>query len=501
MEGIDYLVSKGITEDDIKAYVARRDLVSFSKFMDVDLELTHFHLVYYAVLNMFAQGKIRKLIISAPPQHGKSEGSTRKLPAFLLGMNPDEKIAIGSYESTTAQDFNKDVQKIIDSDEYRVVFPETRLSRGEGMSYNSAFARNSRVFEIVGRKGKLMAVGRSRALTSKTVDTSILDDIYKDYEEGNSPIIREKAWKWYTSVIRKRLHNNSRELIVFTRWHDDDIIGRLEKIETVIVPKKWSDFDNIPEGAWIKINFQAIKEDEWSELDPRSQGEALWDDRHSIDKLLAERNLDPVQFECMNQGNTESQESLLYSPFKTYHNSEELGVCIGKGNYTDTADEGDDKLCSISYDKIRTVNEFGKRTYLLAVTDILFTDEPIEKTTRLMPVLYKNADTRYSRIESNNGGKAFALIIKEACKHVDITWFHQSKNKESRILTNAGLVNHHIIMPYGWECKWPEFYKVVVRYKRDFSANKYHDASDVLTGIIEKEILQEGLRRGIRRRN
>ena len=124
----------------------------------------------------------------------------------------------------------------------------------------NTYLRNSDVIEMVGKKGSLRVVGRGGSLTSKTVDISILDDVYKDYSEGNSPIVRNAAWKWYTTVVRTRLHNESQELIVFTRWHDDDLIGRIEKSgEKVIDIKTWEDVANIPPGAWVRINFEALK--------------------------------------------------------------------------------------------------------------------------------------------------------------------------------------------------------------------------------------------------
>ncbi len=78
-----------------------------------------------------------------------------------------------------------------------------------------------------------------------------MDDVYKDYAEGNSPIVRAAAWKWYTTVVRTRLHNDSQELIVFTRWHDDDLIGRALKKsgETIIDVKCWADLENSNAGG------------------------------------------------------------------------------------------------------------------------------------------------------------------------------------------------------------------------------------------------------------
>ena len=178
----------------------------------------------------------------------------------MLGLNPDLKICIGSYAATIARDFNRDNQRIIDNPSYRQLFPETYLNGSNVVTMANTYLRNSDVIEIVGHKGSLRVVGRGGSLTSKTVDVSILDDVYKDYSEGNSPIVREAAWKWYTTVVRTRLHNDSQELIVFTRWNDDDLIGRLEKSgEQIIDIKNWDDLNNIPRGAWLRINFEALK--------------------------------------------------------------------------------------------------------------------------------------------------------------------------------------------------------------------------------------------------
>ena len=95
---------------------ARKRLLSFSRYMSPEMEVKPFHEVYYKLLDLFAHGKIKKMIVQQPPQHGKSEGSSRKLPAFLLGINPDLKICICSYAATIARDFNRDVQRIIDTD-------------------------------------------------------------------------------------------------------------------------------------------------------------------------------------------------------------------------------------------------------------------------------------------------------------------------------------------------------------------------------------------------
>jgi predicted phage terminase large subunit-like protein len=448
------------------------------------------------------------------PTHN-SEGSSRKLPAFMLGLNPDTKICIGSYAATIARDFNRDVQRIIDTPSYRELFPETYLNGSNVVTMANTYLRNSDVIEMVGRKGLLRVVGRGGSLTSKTVDVSILDDVYKDYAEGNSPIVRNAAWKWYTTVVRTRLHNDSQELIVFTRWHDDDLIGRIEKSgETVIEIKSWDDVKNIPAGAWVRINFEGLKTGEPTEIDPREPGAALWDRRHSRAKLEGQRALDPVQFQCLYQGNPGNAEGKLYrNPFRTYVDKSEWGTYVRSGNYTDVADEGDDFTFSACYDVYKSGNEawneqkkrFEPILYAL-ITDMVFTQENTEVTSVTVPEMINRCGTQKAWIESNNGGAGFEKLIRKKIKAISEP-FYQGANKESRIITNSASVNAQIIMPLGWEERFPKIHEHVTGFLRDFPANEHDDPEDGLTGIYEKELADGDTRpysqatRGIKRRN
>ena len=94
------------------------------------LELQPFHRAYYRVLEAFAAGRIRRLVITMPPQHGKSVGASTLLPAYLLGLDPDLRVAVASYSAALASRFNRRVQRIVDSAEYAAFFPETTLKRG-----------------------------------------------------------------------------------------------------------------------------------------------------------------------------------------------------------------------------------------------------------------------------------------------------------------------------------------------------------------------------------
>lgn len=494
---------------------ARKRLINFSRYVQPDLSMQPFHVVYYTALDMFAHGKIRNLIIQIPPQHGKSEGSSRKLPAFMLGLNPDLKIAIGSYAATIAQDFNRDVQRIIDSAEYRELFPDTHLSGMNVVTMANNYLRNSSVIEMVGHKGCLRVVGRGGALTSKTVDVAILDDVYKDYAEGNSPVVREAAWKWYTSVVRTRLHNDSQQLIVFTRWHEDDLIGRIEKSgEKMRRITKWSDLKDLPHDTWAVLNFEALKTGEPTEIDPRQTGEALWEERHSREKLVAQKTLDPVQFECLYQGNPGSAEGRLYqNAFKTYIEKSEYGTYVRTGCYIDVADEGDDYLFAATYEIYRSESTiYNERTrrweplLFALITDIEYTNDNTDVTTVTVPAMINRNGVQKAWVESNNGGSQFEKTIKKKVKAVTVP-FYQGSNKESRIITAAGLVVQHIIMPFGWETRYPAVHAHITSFLRNFGANAHDDIEDGLTGIYEKEIADGNCKayghatRGVVRRN
>lgn len=450
------------------------------------VEMTPFHRTYYRLLEAFARGRVRKLIVTMPPQHGKSLGATTLLPAYLLGLDPDQRVAIASYSASLASRFNRRVQRIIDSAEYAALFPETRLKQG---SKPVGYIRTADEAEVVGHQGSILSVGREGSLTGNRVDCFLLDDLYKDAMEANSPLIRDNCWEWYTSVVKTRMHNASRELIVFTRWHEEDLIGTLSKLEPVVPFRSWSQLDHLPDEGWLLLNFEAIQRAEPSEVDPRRVGEALWPERHSVELLEAKRRLDPVRFECMYQGHPSVAEGLLYGDhFQTY---EELPrEVVRRANYTDTADAGDDYLCSVSY----AVDLDG----VIYVTDVVYTREPMELTERMVAEMWQRSDTRTALVESNNGGRGFARAVQRLAPRVKVEWFHQSDNKEARILSHAATVLHNLRLPAQWRQLWPDLHAHLTTYRRQFRANRWHDAADVLTGIVEHEITRPKSRPKVR---
>ena len=121
-------------------------------------------------------------------------------------------------------------------------------------------------------------MGVGGALTGEPVDILIMDDIYKDAKTAWSPIVRESVSDWYDTVAETRLHNDSQQLIVFTRWHEDDLAGTLLRQQGVF------DAESNPNG-WVVVVYQAIKEGAPTKYDPRNEGEPLWAERHNLEKL------------------------------------------------------------------------------------------------------------------------------------------------------------------------------------------------------------------------
>ncbi len=448
--------------------------IEFSKKVYPAIGFEEFHTIYYRLLEEFAHGRIKKLIVTMPPQHGKSLGATTLLPAYMLGLNPDLRVAIASYSASLASKFNRRVQRILESKEYNELFPSTTIKIG---SKPPNYIRTSEEVEIVNSQGSLLSVGREGALTGNRVDCFILDDLYKDAMEANSPLVRENCLEWYTSVVKTRMHNSSSELIVFTRWHEEDLIGTLTERESYETFTSFEQLKELSPKQWLYLNFEAIKTTPPSLIDPREIGEALWESQQSLELLTQKRSLDSLRFECMYQGNPSTKEGLLYGDnFQEYEKLPE--IILRRENYTDTADMGDDYLCSISY--------VVGRDSLIYITDVVYTREPMEVSEPLVAEMLRRDGVSRAVIESNNGGRGFARAVQLLAPEVKVEWFHQSGNKQARILSNSATVLHRLRFPQMWQQRWCELAAHLTTYRRNYRANRWHDAADVITGVIER---------------
>nr|WP_314678544.1 phage terminase large subunit [uncultured Capnocytophaga sp.] len=454
--------------------VPQEDLLSFTRHTLPSFTPAPFHLAYYEVLTRFAMGEIKKLMITMPPQHGKSEGATRRLPAFVLGQDPDKRIAIVSYNATKARKFNRELQRIMDDDRYYELFPQTLLagqaSYQEQGKRSRNYARNADECEIVGYQGSFKTIGVGGSLTGEPVDMLIMDDLYKDAASAWSPVIRQNVADWYDTVASTRLHNDSQQLMVFTRWHMEDLAGRLLEQEGEYHP-----IDN-PQG-WMLISFPAIQNKPPSELDPRAEGEPLWPERHSLTKLLEIKERTPTVFESMYQQNPQPSQGLMYEEFTCYT---ELPYRSQSVAYIDAADSGADYLCALFYKEAEDGN------YII---DVLYTKEPMEVTETTLTYMLQQHQVERCHIESNNGGGLFVSNLQQRAYDMGNRLtrfypFHQGQNKAARIFAASASVQKLIKMPLDWKKRFPKFARDLTGYLR-VGSNAHDDAPDALTGSIE----------------
>lgn len=283
--------------------LSKRHFKDFIAYTKPDYDFNWHHIALCDKIDQFSKGKIRKLMVFMPPQHGKSQLTTRHFPAYLLGIKPKTKIVVCSYSATLAQAFNRDIQRIIDDIPYHEVFPETVLSESNvTTNAHGNFLRNADIFETVGHRGFVKTVGVGGSLTGTPIDVGIIDDPFKDREEAMSIRIRDKVFSWFTDVFRTRLHNNSQELLIMTRWDEDDLAGRILKVE----------------NDWDVITLQAIKERDIPG-DPRAIGEALWPSRHSLERILSIKETSPFTFSSLYQQEPKpSSEALVFPEWDEY---------------------------------------------------------------------------------------------------------------------------------------------------------------------------------------
>ncbi len=283
--------------------LARQSKTSFKKFVKYTKEdyiMQWFHAVICDKLDEFAAGLIKNMMILMPPQHGKSELATRLFPAYIHGRDPDKRIAIASYSDTMASGFNRSIQRYMDTEAYGKVFPNTQLNGSKIFNTNyTNYSRTEHLYEIVNKKGSLRTVGRGGSLTGNPVDLGIIDDLYKDRAEARSMAVSQFTYEWYVDVFRTRLHNDSQQLIMNTRWDDNDLVGRILEDQ----PDKW-----------VVIKFPAIKTKDVTPYDPREEGEVLWESRHSLEKILEQKKLSQVSFNSLYQQDPKPDTSILIFP-------------------------------------------------------------------------------------------------------------------------------------------------------------------------------------------
>lgn len=244
---------------------APNDLTAYAEYVKPEEPPAAHHLFLCENLMAMEAGEILRLLISMPPGHAKSTYSSHHFPSWFIGRHPKKKyIQAGHTQDFCENAFGKVVRAQVDSEEFRNVFGDIRLS---GESKAAGF------WSIAEHRGSYLTRGVGQGIAGFRANCAGLDDPFSKREDAESPTIRKKVFDWFSADFTTRLLPNSPMFIVATRWHPDDLCGRVEEMS--------KEGRGLP---WTIINLPAIA----TENDPlgRQVGEALWPDFYDLDYLL-----------------------------------------------------------------------------------------------------------------------------------------------------------------------------------------------------------------------
>lgn len=229
----------------------------------------HIHTICETI-ESFLRSDRRGLMISMPPRHMKSTIGAECLPAWWLSRHPQGEVIIASYNQTQARKMSRACRQRFDSEMHRMIFGTASFSIDAADEFQLAGKFNGRP--------SLIAAGVGSGLTGSGGDLIIIDDLVKDMEEADSETMRDKVYDWYTSVASTRLSPGGHIILIMTRWHHDDLAGRILN----------DDAEN-----WQVLNLPAID----------AEGNALWPERFPVSDLESKRAaMGSRVFEALYQG-------------------------------------------------------------------------------------------------------------------------------------------------------------------------------------------------------
>lgn len=320
---------------------AQSGLIDFTRYTFPKYRPAEHHVILADALEQVEAGGIKRLIVTMPPRHGKSELASRRFPGYCLGRDPDKNFISASYNSELASDFGREVRNIIQSPEYQNVFPDTQIAKDSGSA--PRWHTNHR--------GGYVAAGIGTAVTGRGAHIFMIDDPVKDRESAESDRIRQTTYDWYTSTAYTRLESSVEDglteedlfwdvsaslheglikpfqgaiVLIQTRWHDDDLTGRL--------------LSDMERGAdqWHIIDMPAIKEDQ-----------ALWPAKYPLDKLEEIKTAIGIRdFSALYQQKPQPEEGTYFQKdwFNRYENkpanmtlwmTSDFAVSEDKGDFTE----------------------------------------------------------------------------------------------------------------------------------------------------------------------
>lgn len=327
----------------LKAKQAQDDLLHFTEMSmphpsdPDDIELSRYmaakhHRAIANALERVERGDILRLVITIPPRHGKSELASKRFPAWFVGRDPYRHIIVSSYNDSMAAEFGSGVRDIMKSPFYKQVFPGTKLKQGAQSV--------DRLQTTEG--GILHFVGTGSSLTGRGGDLLLLDDPIKNREEADSKTFRDKQWAWFADVFMSRLMDDmGRVIIIMTRWHEDDLVGRLTDPGNPY-------YDYEIARHWNILHLPALAMDD----DPlgRERDEPLWPERISYAHLDQMRRLNARGFAALYQGIPAPEEGdfIRRDDIRTYKSPADIPANLRvymAGDFAVSTDQDRDKTC------------------------------------------------------------------------------------------------------------------------------------------------------------
>lgn len=438
-------------------------------------------------------GKIKRLIINMPPRYGKTEVAVKSFISWCYALNPTCRFLHLSYSDMLVNDNSSTIRNIMMEPLYKTLFFNSTLEKERGAS-NWWKTTKGGEFYAVSTQGQVTGFGAGKVDEDDNAPTDnfetliggelgkmldyigaannifegaiVIDDPLKP-EDALSDTVRERINQRFENTIRNRTNSrNTPIIIIMQRLHENDLCGYLMGVEP---------------DEWTVVSLPAIQTDD------NGNEVSLWDKKHTLAELKHMRSINTHVFDTQYMQDPKPKEGLMYSNgFRTYTPDIIPMVLRGKAekiNYTDTADTGADSLCSIC--GIDTQD-------FIYVTDVLYTDKPMEYTEPATADLLNRNGTQISKIESNNGGRGFAravekeLRLKYKNRRARITYFTQTENKFVRINIHSAEVQNVVLFPEDWDKRWPKFYNAITSYRKDNRRRSQHDdAPDCLTGLVE----------------
>lgn len=290
---------------------ARAGLLAFTGYTNSAYAAAQHHERIAEALERVERGELKRLIIAMPPRHGKSELASRRFPAYALGRKADRQIIAASYGADLSLDFGREVRNIVASSEFAALFPVT-------LAPDSRAANRWHTSE----GGMYVAAGVGTAITGRGADILLIDDPFKDRQEADSETRRKAVWDWYTSTAYTRLMPGGAIVVIQTRWHDDDLAGRLLAQQA--------------EGGdqWEVLSLPAID----------GEGEALWPARYPLDVLEQIRGVLPARdWNALYQQNPIPDDGDYFKAawFGEYDDLPEKLTIYGASDYAVTDGDGD----------------------------------------------------------------------------------------------------------------------------------------------------------------